>query len=248
MFGLLSEALLPSIIGLMMHSNEEILPGDEEVISEYKEGISLPALTAHPVAIAMIGLVGSGKSTVATTLAKELSAVVVTNDKIRQLPSKRGGDYARVIFIAEELALDFLRDGYSVIMDSDYVDQDKRASLRAKLNSISIPLYFVRTTAHPDAQIFRILNEDYTEEVNLFFANASSPAEIHKASPLYGPTIKLREMLRRLPHHYRWSREGGGTWHLRRLPFKIHLDLNLTFAGWEGQLKDFCFKVNTKSL
>ena len=112
--------------------------------------------------VAMAGLSGSGKSTVAKALAKEKNAIYLRSDAVRKhlagVPlDQKGGDdiytaemsdktYSRLI----ELGVDLANEGYSVVLDAKFDRKEKREEAIAAAKAQDIPLSFVYCQA-PEA-------------------------------------------------------------------------------------------------
>lgn len=178
-------------------------------------------LDPPPVVVALIGLVGSGKSYVAKHLAEVLGATIVSGDDIRVELRKQGAPYEKAYPIAENAMIDIISRGGNVIMDSDFIDWRKRASLMTKARELSergmgIDLYYVRVYCDPDVVVGRIISSAYAPSPDDFFGGALSKWEGDEK--LRGAAVKIREMWRRTPQHYRWVRSGGGKWVLKNLP------------------------------
>src|SRR3989344_1725494 len=88
--------------------------------------------TKKPIIVAMIGLVGSGKSSVARELAKHIGATVIEVDDIRVELRKQKECYDRARTIAEDVAIDVVKRGGNVVIDSDFVASEKRTNLFKK--------------------------------------------------------------------------------------------------------------------
>jgi aminoglycoside phosphotransferase family enzyme/predicted kinase len=109
--------------------------------------------------ILMAGLSGSGKSTVARSLAKRLQAVHIRSDAVRKhlggiALSERGGPelytsemthktYSRLI----ELGITLAQAGYPVILDAKYDRQALRGEAIAQAEAHHLPLKIVNCTA-----------------------------------------------------------------------------------------------------
>ncbi|MBD2206828.1 AAA family ATPase [Calothrix sp. FACHB-1219] len=109
--------------------------------------------------ILMSGLSGSGKSTTARYLARQLGAIHIRSDAARKhlagIPLlERGGDeiytpemtqktYARLL----ELGIILANQGFSVILDAKYDRQDLRQAAIEQANNHQIPLQIVQCTA-----------------------------------------------------------------------------------------------------
>jgi pantothenate kinase len=63
MFARLSEAVLPVIIGIMVHKRETLTAKEQRAQTAFLESLNIaPRKTKKPVVVAMVGLVGFGKS------------------------------------------------------------------------------------------------------------------------------------------------------------------------------------------
>ena len=67
---------------------------------------------------------------------------------------------------------------------------------------------------------------DYRDDVDDFFGGA--PSKWKGSEQTKGAAVKVREMLRRTPHHYRWVNEVGGRWILKKLPFPVFAEIDTT--------------------
>lgn len=109
--------------------------------------------------ILMSGLSGSGKSTTAKLLSRELGAILIRSDAVRKHLAKvplleRGGDdlytpemtektYARLL----ELGIILTNQGYTVILDAKYDQQKLRKEAIAQANKHELPLQIIQCTA-----------------------------------------------------------------------------------------------------
>ena len=190
-----------------------------------------------PILLAMVGLVGSGKSTTARDLAPYLGATIISGDDIRIVLRKRGIRYDNVEKIAILLARHVLSNGGNVIMDSDYSAATKRQFLKNLTNHVTV--YFIRTICDIDIMIGRSFAAGYNGSIGEFFAGASTEWQEENGVPS-GSVVKVREMMRRLPHHYKWVNEGGGKWVIKKLPFRITANIDTSDAEiLTHQLKSF---------
>lgn len=167
--------------------------------------------TKNPVIVAMVGLVGSGKTSVAKTIAPLLGATIITGDDIRLELHAKGERYDKARMIAEDVAMEAIKKGSNVVLDSDAIDAKKRASLQAKAKKNGTKVLYVRVYAERDVMIERLLSAKYSPES--FFKSA---------------TIAIREMWRRTPNHYRWNSKNGGTFELKKLSFHIFATTDTT--------------------
>jgi len=227
MFGRLTEFILPYIIGNMVHKREKLTQKEQRAQDSFLAKIDIKKCkTEKPVIVAIIGLVGSGKSSVAQELAKHIGATVIEGDDIRIELRKQSERYEKSRAIAENVAIEVVKQGGNVVLDSDFVDEKKRASVREKARKAGVRLVFVRTHCDLDVMVGRVLTATYRNRVDDFFGGASSKWTGSEQSK--GAAVKVREMWRRTPHHYRWVNQGGGKWVLKKFPFAIFAEIDTT--------------------
>jgi predicted kinase len=223
----LVEFILPRIIGIMVHKKESLTPKERRAQESFMAKLQVKERrTKKPIIVAIIGLIGSGKNTVAKRFAEAIGATVIEGDEIRVQLRKQNERYEGTRKIAENVAEKVIKEGGNVVIDSDHIDQKKRASLREKARKAGVRLVLVRTYADRDVMIGRIMSNEYRSSVDDFFGGAGRKSKFKGKNP--GAVVKLREMWRRTPHHYRWVSEGGGKWILKKLPFSIFAEINTT--------------------
>ncbi|MFH1178584.1 MAG: ATP-binding protein [bacterium] len=225
------------MIGVMVHKHETLTDQEEAAKKAFMAKLEKQARkTKDKVIIAMIGLIGSGKSTVAKELAKHIGATVVEGDTIRVELRKQGARYERARAIAEEVALRLVEESNNAILDSDFIDAKKRASLREKARKAGVRVIFLCTYADIDVMIGRIITANYHGHVDDFFGGASTKWGGSEQSR--GAVVKLREMYRRLPQHYRWQNKGGGKWVIKKPPCAVLADIDTTsLEEWKREVK-----------
>lgn len=217
MLAKLKELVLPYIIGVYHHM-KKLTQKEQAAKKSFLAKLDiLKRNTDKPVIVAFIGLVGSGKSSVAQELAKHIGGTVVEGDDIRVELRKQNERYEHARAIAEDVALEIVEQGGNVILDSDFVDEKKRASLREKARKAGVRLIFIRTHCDLDVMVGRALSANYKNNPDDFFGGVSSKWKGSGQSK--GAAVKVREMWRRTPHHYRWVNEVGGKWMLRKFQF-----------------------------
>ena len=204
-----------------------------------KIGIKKPK-TDKPIIVAIIGLVGSGKSSVAHDLAEHIGATVIAGDDIRIELHKQSAGYEQAYAIAENVAIEVAKQGGNIILDSDFVDAKKRASVREKAHAAGIRLIFIRTVCDFDVMSQRIRENDPGE----FFRRASTKS----TAPDHGKDVKFREMTRRKPHHYHWINRGGGQWILKQFPFAIFAEIETTDTNsWKRAVRKCAKQLLTET-
>lgn len=230
----LLEFVLPSIIGVY-HKFEKLTQKELNARESFMKKLTvIKRKTKSPVVVAMVGLVGSGKSSVAKEIAQNIGATILEGDEVRIELRKQGGDYAKTRKIVEDTMIEIIKQGGSVILDSDHIDQKKRASVRKKLQKTGAHLIFIRTYADFDIVFGRVI----TAKPDEFFSKAKTKWDGNSK----GAVVKIREMHRRTPHHYRWTQEGGGKWLLKKLPFSFFVEINTGEPDWKKSLVQ---KINT---
>lgn len=240
----LIELLLPRIIGIVLHKREKLTTSERKAKEAFLKNLQIvDRKTPSGIIIAMIGLVGSGKSTVAKALAEKIGGTVIEGDAIRVKMKEHGASYERARAIAEDVALEVLRQGGNAILDSDFIDVKKRASLREKARKAGVKLFFICTYAQElDLMLERMISDRYDGEE--FFSKASTPVVGSKQTK--ATVVKLREMVRRMPLHYRWSTKGGGEWAIKNPPCKVLADIDTTSnVSWEHEIESLAKQLMT---
>lgn len=183
--------------------------------------------TRKPVIVAIVGLTGSGKSSVAREIARLIGATVIEGNEIRIHLRRQKERFEGARKIAWNITEKVIKGDGNVVLDSDYIDAKKRASLKEKARRIGAQLIFIRTHTDRDVMIERIISAKYP--ANGFFENA---------------IVKIREMWRRTPNHYHWDPKGGGNWVLKKLPFPVFASINTTYPGkWPVEVKKVTQKL-----
>lgn len=237
MFQRLAEHVLPALVGYKLHNKPLLDTVERTVLNDAVR--QLPRVSSErgtPVIVAMVGLVGSGKSTVAREIARRINGTVIEADEIRTMLRQYRHGYDHVWLIAELLALTVLRRGGNPVLDSDFIDRYKRASLRQRAEAAGVRLALVRTHCHPHITIGRAGSASYPADS--FMGGASSPWKGEGFAT--GAVVKIGEWERRRPNHYDWSPKGGGTYTLKRLPFAPDADIDTSEPeGWRQPVDAF---------
>ena len=137
----------------------------------YLDLATAAALTVQPSLIAMTGLSGTGKSTVATALARALDAAIFASDVVRKeleghvgpapaawkqgfyTPERTETTYERLW----ELAAQTLAAGRTTILDATFLDERRRERLVAVARTAGVPLVLVETVCGEETAFGRIL-------------------------------------------------------------------------------------------
>lgn len=190
--------------------------------------------------LCMVGLVGSGKSTVAKSFARGLKAEIVRSDDFRLELGKQGKPYERAVELVFARTMELVRRGRNVVIDADVVQADKRRRLARESKKLGSRVLYVRVVTDMDVMLGRIVVSS-KKGLHPLFSQASSAWE----GPGKGAVIKIRELWRRTPHHYRWTEEGGGQWVLRELTFPLAATVDTTDGKtWKGQVAKLVKRLN----
>ncbi len=232
----LLEILLPRIIGFMTRQ-KELTKTEAEVQTRLLERLSVPKRkTRKPTVVGMIGLVGSGKSPVAKELSRHIGGVVISSDEIRIALRKADESYNHTWLIARNIATEIIKRGGNAIMDSDFVDQKKRADLRDAARLAGVKVVFVRTRMDFDNMLGLAMMDRYKDSLDDFFGGASTTLNTNSVQ-VKGAVVKIREMMRRVPLHYRWENKGVGRWVLKAPPCPLWADIDITNDKWKGEIE-----------
>lgn len=219
------EIILSYVLQFTLHKFEKLNTTERQIVARLGMYNSSKRKSEKPKILAMVGLTGSGKSTVAKICAEEFVLSLINNDSIRSGLNEWSQDCTNLRVIYEETAIKILKDGGNVVLDSDFVSILKRASLRAKARKVGAKIIYVRVFCDIDTVIGRIMKADYSA-MSIFTTAKSLWSGERK-----GSVIKIREMWRRTPHHYKWTNDrSGGKWVLKNLHFKTHCNINTTYA------------------
>lgn len=206
----------------VVHKRERLNPHERDVLSSLIRSLKIENCeTRKPIIIALVGAVGSGKSTVARAIAGKTKMTIIEGDALRVALRKAGQPYDAQRMMTEEAALAVVARGGNVIVDGDFMPLPKRASLLAKAKEIGAKVIFVRTTCDYDVAVGRALT---SEKQNEFFEGASSQWTGDKKAFV----VKMRELWRRTPNHYEWANEVGGKWKLKNTRFKVAATIDTT--------------------
>jgi predicted kinase len=157
--------------------------------ADYLNLATAAALPARPVLVAMTGLSGTGKSSVAAALGRALDAPVHSSDAVRKelanlaatapaaapwqqgiyAPERTRATYDRLL----ELAVADLAAGRRIVLDASFLSAAERQRLAAVAAETGVPLLLVETVAEETVAVRRIRDRaarggspsDATEEI-----------------------------------------------------------------------------------
>jgi hypothetical protein len=92
----------------------------KEVEREYERSLVLPShKPASQWMLMPVGLIGSGKTTIVTTLAEHFGLIRLSTDEVRKLLKERGYGFKGCRDIVAELARKYLALGYGIALDAN---------------------------------------------------------------------------------------------------------------------------------
>lgn len=225
----LTKFLPPSIIMFMakIMGKSKLTAVEKRVQEEFISGLDFSgSKTSSPKIVAMVGLLGSGNSSIARVLTDALSAIVIEGEIVHTLLREAGANQDRAWKVSENAAIAAAEKGKNVVIDADFVQPEKRKSLlyAAKQIGVNVLVFFVRATSHLEMVDYRIMTASYKEDS--FFPGANPTCKELKDiwstldANMRGMIIKKKEMQRRLLNHYRWqSGKHGGKLMIKKMPF-----------------------------
>jgi predicted kinase len=150
---------------------------NEEVLKRYMETIVAPKPSGRPFVVGMVGLVGSGKSTVAGALAEKFGVLATSNDAIRRFMNTLGFEgespnQPLLQFVAEGTTKYLASRKISHVIDNDllkFVD-----AARGNIESQGMDFYLVEVICPEDIILERLARR--TERIASGKADSDSRA------------------------------------------------------------------------
>jgi|SRR3989338_8771748 len=201
--------------------------------------------TESLVVVCMVGVVGSGKTVTANLIANLIGGIVVIGDNLRVKQRKIGSSFERTRFLGEKIVRLILDRNQNVVLDSDHVDSEKRASILAKSKEWGAKVVFVRTYADPYVMIQRLRDERYTPDS--FFGGAIVPVDYPELNRLgaqgKGGVVAEFERDRRMLLHYNWIDESGGRFVLKKLDFQVIGEIDTSAVDRGVEIKEVADRI-----
>lgn len=136
----------------------------------YLDHASAQALRLRPALLAMTGLSGTGKSTVATAIARALDIRIILSDVVRKELAGQAGpapaNWGQGLYTADwtaqtyerlgELARDTLAAGKPVLLDATFLDAAERERAATIATAAGVPFLLIETTCDPATALHRI--------------------------------------------------------------------------------------------
>lgn len=125
----------------------------DQIVRDFLSRLKLPTeKAAKPFVVATIGLIGSGRTTVAKMFTEKLEgAVLVKSDSARYLLKESGlpwGD--NVCQILKAVAIDLLGKGYGVVFDGNAADEKDRENISEIVSQTGADVHYVRINIDPE--------------------------------------------------------------------------------------------------
>ncbi len=137
-----------------------LTPQDKVLLDEYLATIRIePNNTPHLFAIGFVGLPGTGKSTLADMIGRDLRLPVNRSDQIRRFLNQKGFPGASprqdiMAALAEERTLYFYAHNTSVVIDANFTEYAANSYANAQKHGASLLL--IRTICPDDVAIERL--------------------------------------------------------------------------------------------
>ena len=136
----------------------------------------LPEPVARPVLVALIGLPGAGKSTVARRIAGRVPLLVLESDALRRLlipaPDHSEEESSRLFGAIHRLVAELLARGVPVLLDATNLAEAHREPLRRLAREAGARLVLVRVQAGP-----RVVRERLSRRPGTASPGAGSEAD-----------------------------------------------------------------------
>ena len=165
-----------------LKSEEKEIPEGEKKASGrrardyYRLSLRYAVLGSKPAGIVVFGLIGTGKSTLAGSISKELSCDLFSSDIIRKgmfgiTPTERRFEsfdrgiyskgvtdkvYGEIIKMGKKS----LEDGKSVVIDASFSKRKYRKQIIDMAESLGLPLFFIQTKAGDNTIMERLIKRE----------------------------------------------------------------------------------------
>ena len=158
------------IDGLTMAGGLRPHPGLAGEAAAYLDLAARAALTVHPFLLAMTGLSGTGKSTVAAAIARATGADLISSDVVRKelagVTGPAAATWGEGLYSAEwhertyqhlvTRAAEVLRAGRPVVLDATFLDERWRARTAGLAGAAAVPFLLVETVCDDHTAAARI--------------------------------------------------------------------------------------------
>ena len=169
----------------------------KKIWRKYESQLILPKVKLkNQMMLCPIGLVGAGKTTVLKPLSQKLSLLRISSDEIRKILKREGFNYVRTLEIALGLILKYLNLGYSIAVDADCIDLEKRKMLGDLARQRKIKVIYIHIKPPEKFIINKLTNYKHT----WLFKDAANAIDNYKRrKPLH------RKYLKTVKFYYRFD-------------------------------------------
>ena len=182
--------------------------------------------------VAMVGFPGAKRREVAEFIAERIGGILVSANDIRmEMKEKFGGFDESVTQIVDAVAGDIAYWGCFAVVDAD-MNPARRLSLEKaiEIGDEDTKVLYVGVFTDLDNLIGNIL----MGESPVFFKGAGSHLKNGEGN-IRAKVVELREVVRRYPNLYKWTKRGGGSYVLRNNHCQIIID---PFSeNWQKQIE-----------
>lgn len=193
--------------------------------------------TKIPVIVAMVGSVGSGKTTIARYIANLIKGTVIQGDEIRILLRKQKCDYESVREITKNALIKTIIKGGNAVLDSDYGPIKKKGMLSVLAKRFGAKIFYVQVYADRDIIIGRLINAKYPSES--FFGGVGSAWTGQNK----GVVVAIREFWRMTPRNYESNNKEPLNWILKKFPF-VNFEIDTSDEKkWKKEAKKITEKI-----
>ena len=156
------------------------------IFQEYEKKIPLPERNNRKQWIlAVVGLVGSGKTTVVKSVAERLGMARISTDMLRHILAENGFNMLRVVDLSKMITQKYLEAGYSVAIDGDSIAPEHRELFAKAAKFFGIPMQLIHMNT-PEVATLERLNQNITEQHSGLVRIAEQSIEDHvRRKPLH---------------------------------------------------------------
>ncbi len=156
------------------------------ILQEYEKRIPLPERSSRkPWILAVVGLVGSGKTTVVKFIADQMNMPRISTDMLRHVLAENGFNMVRTVDLAKVLAQKYLEAGYSISLDGDAITPEHRELFAQAAKHFGIPLVLIHVNT-PDETVLEQLRGNNEQQHSGLARDVEGSIEAHaRRKPLH---------------------------------------------------------------
>lgn len=150
------------------------------ILEAFENDLQIPDQKIGPFVILLVGLIGSGKTTVAKELENRLPLVRLRADDMREILSHRGYNLTRTRELMVALFKKYLLAGYGVIADNDGAGVTAQKLVK-QVQAQGVPIVWLHVMA-PEELILERLQENNTSRL---YKGKAAIEMYHRRKPLH---------------------------------------------------------------